>query len=101
MYSIADILVNPTKEDNYPTVNIESIACGTPIVTYNTGGCEEQVFKDTGFCCNNYEELFKKVQYCLNKDYKKNIFNNKECLKKIDSRIKYLEYIKMYEESNI
>lgn len=40
-YSIADVLVNPTKEDNYPTVNIEAQLCGCKVITYNTGGCAE------------------------------------------------------------
>lgn len=40
-YSIAEIFVNPTYEDNYPTTNIESIACGTPVITYDTGGSGE------------------------------------------------------------
>ena len=38
LYSAADVYVNPTYEDNYPTTNIEAIACGTPVVTYSTGG---------------------------------------------------------------
>ncbi|WP_130836639.1 glycosyltransferase [Lachnoclostridium sp. Marseille-P6806] len=41
IYSAADIFVNPTREDNYPTVNLESEACGTPVITYDTGGCRE------------------------------------------------------------
>lgn len=41
IYSTADILFNPTYEDNYPTVNLESIACGTPVLTYDTGGSPE------------------------------------------------------------
>lgn len=40
-YSTADIFFNPTYEDNYPTVNIEAIACGTPVLTYDTGGSPE------------------------------------------------------------
>ena len=32
---------NPTYEDNYPTTNLEARACGTPVVTYNTGGSPE------------------------------------------------------------
>lgn len=43
IYTAADILVNPTMEENFPTVNIESIACGTPVFTYNTGGCAEML----------------------------------------------------------
>lgn len=40
-YSAADVLFNPTIEDNYPTVNLEAESCGTPVVTYDTGGCRE------------------------------------------------------------
>lgn len=41
LYSMADVFVNPTYEDNYPTVNLEAKACGTKVITYNTGGCAE------------------------------------------------------------
>lgn len=41
LYSIADYFVNPAYEDNYPTTNIEAIACGTPVVTFDTGGSPE------------------------------------------------------------
>ena len=41
IYSAADVLFNPTYEDNYPTVNLEARACGTRIVCYDTGGCRE------------------------------------------------------------
>ena len=41
IYTAADVFFNPTYEDTYPTVNIEAIACGTPVVTYNTGGSPE------------------------------------------------------------
>lgn len=43
IYSTADILFNPTVEDNFPTVNLEAEACGTPVMTYNTGGCAETI----------------------------------------------------------
>lgn len=43
LYSMATILFNPTYEDNYPTVNLEAIACGTPVVTYESGGSGEAV----------------------------------------------------------
>ena len=41
IYTAADLFVNPTREDNYPTVNIEALACGTPVLTFNTGGSPE------------------------------------------------------------
>ena len=42
-YTMATVYVNPTYEDNYPTTNLESIACGTPVITYDTGGSPESV----------------------------------------------------------
>lgn len=41
IYSAADVFVNPTHQDNYPTVNLEARACGTPVVTYDVGGSPE------------------------------------------------------------
>ena len=49
LYSEADVLINPTYEDNFPTVNIEALACGTPVITYRTGGSPEAVDSKTGF----------------------------------------------------
>lgn len=43
IYTAADIFVNPTYEDNYPTTNLEAQACGTPVITYKTGGSPESV----------------------------------------------------------
>ena len=48
LYTIAYYVLNFTYEDNYPTINLESIACHTPVITYNTGGCAEQLTKDSG-----------------------------------------------------
>lgn len=41
IYTVADVFVNPTHQDNYPTVNLEARACGTPVITYNVGGSPE------------------------------------------------------------
>ena len=49
LYSISGVFVNPTKVDNFPTVNIEALACGTPVITYKTGGSSEIISEDTGF----------------------------------------------------
>lgn len=48
IYSQASVFINPTYQDNYPTVNLEAIACGTPVVTYETGGSVESVTPETG-----------------------------------------------------
>lgn len=48
LYSSASVFVNPTYQDNYPTTNLEAMACGTPVVTYRTGGSPESVDEKTG-----------------------------------------------------
>lgn len=47
-YSAADVFVNPTIEDNFPTTQIEALACGTPVVCYDTGGCAESLDDNCG-----------------------------------------------------
>ncbi len=47
-YSSADVFVNPTYSDTFPTTNLEALACGTPVVTYRTGGSPEAVSTETG-----------------------------------------------------
>lgn len=48
IYSAADVFVNPTLEDNFPTTNIEALACGTPVVTFDTGGSPESINEQCG-----------------------------------------------------
>ena len=45
---MADVFVNPTYVDNFPTTNIEALSSGTPAVVYRTGGCPEAVDANTG-----------------------------------------------------
>lgn len=63
LYSMAYVYVNPTLEDNYPTTNIEAIACGTPVITYETGGSPESARM---YGCSvekgNWKELLKTIE---------------------------------------
>lgn len=43
IYSSADVFINTTIEDNFPTTNIEAMACGTPVITFDTGGSVEPI----------------------------------------------------------
>ena len=52
IYSAATVFVNPTYSDNFPTTNIEALACGTPVITYNTGGSPEAIDDNTGIVIN-------------------------------------------------
>lgn len=48
IYSAADVFLNPTREDNFPTVNIEALACSVPVVTFKVGGSPEILDKTCG-----------------------------------------------------
>lgn len=48
LYSSSDVLINPTYADTFPTVNLEALACGTPVITYRTGGSPEAIDEKTG-----------------------------------------------------
>ena len=56
VYAAADVFFNSTVEDNYPTVNLEAEACGTPVVTYDTGGCRETVKDDRSIVVEGYAD---------------------------------------------
>lgn len=63
-YSAADVFVNPTYNDSFPTVNIESLACGTPVITYKTGGSPEAVTDVTGLVIErgDYQALLNAIR---------------------------------------
>ena len=46
IYSAADVFINTTLEDNFPTTNLEALACGTPVITFDTGGSVEPILDD-------------------------------------------------------
>ena len=48
VYRTADVLVNVTHADSLPTVNMEAMACGTPVITYDVCGSTEIITDNTG-----------------------------------------------------
>ena len=63
IYTSADVFLNPTLEDNFPTTNLESLACGTPLIVFNTGGNKESICKETGFVVEKYNDS--DVRQCI------------------------------------
>lgn len=91
IYTAADVFLNPTYEDNYPTTNLEAISCGTPVVTYKTGGSPESVAN--GFGCfvavGDIDAMYKAAKTLVGVK----INSDGE----FDARIRYAEYLKLYE----
>ena len=99
IYTAADIFVNPTLEDNFPTVNIEALACGTPVVTYQTGGSPESITEDCGRVVSygDYDELKRTILEM--RDMKKSMQNN--CLKRAKlygQGMAYKKYVELYRQ---
>lgn len=101
LYTAAAALVNPTWQDNYPTVNMEAIACGTPVVTYRTGGSMESVTQETGFGVKqgNVEELVRRLHEIreAGKAYWHTNCRN-HALQHFDKRQCFQAYIQLYED---
>lgn len=99
LYSAADVLVNPTREDTFPTVNIEALACGTPVVTFRSGGSPECIDESCGVVVekNDVEEMERQIKrVCEDKP-----FTEKACVaraKQFDKKNKFNEYVKLYEK---
>lgn len=105
LYSRADIFVNLTKVDTYPTVNMESLACGTPVVTFDSGGSKECIIPgETGYVAKFGDkeailEFIHKVRVngksryaCSCREYAITHCNKNRC---------YYEYLKLYENGEV
>lgn len=93
IYSNSYAFLNLTHEDNYPTVNLESIACGVPVITYDTGGCKEQVNDKTGILLenNNIQSVLSAIKEISNIN-----FDNSDFTNNYDKNKKYDEIINLY-----
>lgn len=102
IYSMADVFVNPTREENYPTVNMEALACGTPVLTFRTGGSPEMLDETCGVVveCDDIDALEKKIiRICEDKPYSKEACLNKA--KDFDKDDRFKEYLNLYERVNL
>ena len=97
IYRAADVFINLTHADTLPTVNMESICCGTPVITFDCGGSSELIDEDDGFVVpeNDFEGIVTAIQkihngYCL--------FDAAEKAKKFDKVRCFEKYIQLYYE---
>ena len=99
-YSMADVFVNPTYKDSFPTTNLEALACGTPVITYKTGGSPESITPETGIVVEKgdfgqlreaIETIQKNGKSCYSancRDRAERLYNKDDCFK---------DYIDLYE----
>lgn len=96
-YQTASVFCNPTMADNFPTVNIEALAAGTPVVTFNTGGSPEAIDESTGLvveqgCIN---KLYDAVMYIEGNG---NLYTKESCIRRslMFSNEQYKQYVTLY-----
>jgi glycosyltransferase involved in cell wall biosynthesis len=96
-YSLASVFVNPTTQDNFPTTNIEALACGTPVITYNTGGSPEAIDKETGVVVDKGD--IKAMSNAISEMVKSNTKANacrQRAEKYFNKEDRYKEYLSIY-----
>ena len=94
LYTAAHAFVNPTYEDNYPTTNLEALACGTPVITYRTGGSIEAVEESKAGLVverGNVEGLAEAIMVASD-------FKTSQPLYRCDEKERYLEYLNLYRQ---
>ncbi|MBS4040187.1 MAG: glycosyltransferase [Flavobacteriales bacterium] len=100
-YSLAHVFVNPTSQDNFPTTNLEALACGTPVITYNTGGSPEAVDEHTGFVVEkgSCPGILGAIGEMETKDY---TLLSKACRERakhlFDKKTRFLDYLNIFQE---
>lgn len=85
LYSRASVFVNPTYEEALGLVNLEALACGTPVVTYDAGGAPETIDKKTGIVVptGNIQALAESIKW---------IAMNVNCFPQADCRLRAVEH---------
>ena len=97
IYSAADVFANPTMEETLGLVNLEALACGTPVVTFNTGGSPETIDRSCGIAVprGDSERFREAIEYvCTERP-----FSREQCRKqaqKFDRDLLYRDYVELY-----
>lgn len=97
LYSNATVFINPTLEDNYPTVNLEALSCGTPVITFDTGGAAEMIIDGiNGFVIHekNANNLLKCILKAETIDLKNKYYHSSHSY---DKRTLLKSYINLYD----
>jgi len=100
VYSASDLFINLTLEDNFPTTNLEALACGIPLVTFNSGGSPECLNDESGMVVERGDltGLLEAIAI-VRKNGKQ--FYNQQCQKRANGQFdkdeRFAEYIALYE----
>lgn len=99
LYSGAFVFVNPTYADSFPTVNIEALACGTPVITYRTGGSPEIIDESTGIVVEqgDIDALVRAIRH-LKDEHIASESCRLRAVSRYDKKERFMDYIRLYEK---
>lgn len=99
LYSLADVFVNPTYVDNFPTTNIEALACGTPVVTYRTGGSLEAIDEKTGMVIEqgDVEQLRAAVEHFAMNKARYSMACRERSVKCFNKQDRFNDYVELFD----
>jgi len=102
IYSAADVFVNPTREEVLGLTNIEANACGTPVITFRTGGSPECITPTSGTVVEqeDLQGLTRAIRYVC-EDTPFDASACREAAKKFDKTERFAEYVRLYESFNL
>ena len=99
IYTAADLFINPTREEVLGMVNIEANACGTPVVTYDTGGSPECISQKSGIVVG-YDDI-DALEKAILAIQKRRPVSSQECVEnagRFDCRDRFRQYVEIYEK---
>jgi len=102
LYSSADVFLNPTLVDNFPTTNLEALACGTPVITFDTGGSPESINEHTGIVVEkgNSSKLLKAIHNITSRDPEINRTICRQRAEKLyNKEERFHDYINVYKKA--
>ncbi len=104
-YSMADLFVIPSVEDNLPNTVVESLSCGTPVVGFNIGGISDMIdHKENGYVAKpmDAEDLAKGINWIMSSSEETMVKLSERCRKKAEElyalEIQANKYRRLYED---
>lgn len=101
LYSSADVYVNTSVEETFGLTTVESLACGTPVVVYNSTACPEIVTTDVGFIVPSHDINAIAESISIVRAQGKAFFSHfcrEYAVEKFNKRDRCKEYIQLYNE---
>lgn len=97
IYTTVDVFVNPTRDEVLGLTNLEALACGTPVITFDTGGSPECIDETCGVAVpkNDVDAVVREImEICVKGKFKTK--GRYDYVNKFDADHIYEEYINLY-----